>query len=104
MKFNEYQHQAMYFRKPSANSVYAVLGLVEEAGEVAGKVAKTIRDGAEPGALKAHIKKELGDVLWMVAAVASDYNLTLEEIASANILKLTDRLSRGTISGQGDDR
>ena len=40
----------------------------------------------------------------MVAAVASDYNLTLEEIASANILKLTDRLSRGTISGQGDDR
>lgn len=104
INFKEYQAQAGYFRKPTADITYAVFGLCEEAGEVAGKFAKQRRDGTSLVDLKADVKKELGDVLWMVAAVATDIGVPLEDIASANIEKLASRLSRGTISGAGDDR
>lgn len=107
MNFNEYQKEAMKVRLRSADTLYAVMGLAEEAGEVAGKFAKFRRDegfGAPINALRESVKKELGDVLWMMAAVAYDMDLKLEEIAEANIAKLNSRKERGVLGGSGDNR
>ena len=83
-----------------------VLGLSGEAGEVADKVKKVIRD--QKGKLSANDKKaigqELGDILWYVATSARYLGISLEQIASENIEKLESRLSRGKISGSGDER
>lgn len=104
MHMNEYQDRAMKFRKPTADNVYAVLGLVEEAGEVAGKFSKARRDGLNTAEFKDAVVKELGDVLWMVAAIADDLDVHLENVANANISKLNDRMSRHVIGGSGDNR
>lgn len=104
MNLNEYQENARAFRAPTANMFYAITGLAAEAGEVCDKVAKAIRDGHGEDQVREGLKKELGDLLWFVAAVADDNNLTLEEIATANIDKLTSRQIRGVILGSGDDR
>lgn len=103
-ELNKYQQDAMSFRLPSANNFYAAFGLAEEAGEVCGKIAKAIRDGVSQEVLRDQLKKELGDVLWMVAAVAQDNDLTLAEIAEHNITKLSSRSSRGVLNGSGDER
>lgn len=108
MNFSEYQTKAMTFRKESANAFYAALGLAEEAGEVCGKIAKAVRDGFPTAeaeeAFQSAVAKELGDVLWMVAAVAADNGLDLQVVAGANIAKLESRQIRGVISGSGDNR
>ena len=103
MHFDSYQAKAMTFRKPTADNVYALLGLMEEAGEVAGKFSKMRRDGKTDDFVE-DVKKELGDVMWMVAAIASDLQLHLSDIAQANIDKLTKRKEAGTIGGSGDNR
>jgi NTP pyrophosphatase (non-canonical NTP hydrolase) len=82
---------------------YACLGLVEEAGEVAGKRKKQLRDG-DKGPSRADMIKELGDVLWYAAAVARELDVSLEDVAQANLSKLASRAEKGTIHGQGDDR
>lgn len=86
--------------------VYPALGLAEEAGEVAGKFAKAIRDngGVIDGERKEAIIKELGDVTWMVAELCTILNVSLEEVMQKNIDKLTSRKERGVIGGSGDDR
>lgn len=89
-------------RYPS--EIYAVLGLAEEAGEVAGKYAKSIRDGWTEDALHAALLAELGDVLWMVARVADDHHISLSSVVNYNIEKLEGRLVKGTIHGSGDNR
>lgn len=107
MNFNEYQKEAMSVRLPKADTLYAVMGLAEEAGEVAGKFAKFRRDndfGASTLPLREDVRKELGDVLWMVAAVAEDMGLSLQCIAEANIAKLKSRKERGVLGGSGDNR
>lgn len=119
MTFGEYQEAAHKFAVYGGNTLYPVLGLSEEAGEVSGKVAKFIRkhEGITPTQAKEwvtldeeyrvarlEIAKELGDVLWMVAEVAKTMDLNLDEIAEANLAKLTDRKSRGVIVGEGDNR
>lgn len=83
-----------------------VLGLPGEAGEVADKVKKIIRDqaGEISAADKQALGKELGDVIWYVATTARYLGLSLDELAQANINKLESRLERGKISGNGDDR
>ena len=101
---NKYQTEAMTFRTPTADEAYALLNLGAEAGEVLGKVAKHIRDRGDAEVLLQDIKKELGDVMWMVAAIASDFNLTLSEICEHNIEKLNSRKERNVITGSGDNR
>ncbi|MFC1788034.1 nucleoside triphosphate pyrophosphohydrolase family protein [Patescibacteria group bacterium] len=109
MTFEEYQKEskktALY---PSIGKsyVYPTLGLANEAGEVAGKVKKIFRDneGKLDEERKEMLKKELGDVLWYLSQVATELDLTLDEIAKYNLDKLFSRLDRGTIQGDGDDR
>lgn len=50
------------------------------------------------------LKKELGDVLWQLAAVADDFGLSLGDIGRDNLDKLSDRASRGVLDGSGDNR
>lgn len=101
--FNDYQADAMSVRLESANDRYAVLGMLAEAGEVADLAAKSIRDGRKFD-YEINMKKELGDVLWGIAAIAADHGFTLEDIARTNINKLFDRRDRNVLQGSGDNR
>ncbi len=86
--------------------VYPTLGLANEAGEVAGKVKKIFRDrnGVISDADREALKGELGDVLWYLTQICTELDLTLEEVAEANLTKLFSRLERGVIGGEGDHR
>ncbi|MDL1912336.1 nucleotide pyrophosphohydrolase [Chloroflexi bacterium CFX6] len=86
--------------------IYPVLGLANEAGEVAGKIKKVFRDkeGKISEETREALKAELGDVLWYLTQVATELDLSLDEIAESNIAKLYDRLERGKIRGDGDNR
>jgi NTP pyrophosphatase (non-canonical NTP hydrolase) len=85
---------------------YPALGLAGEAGEVAEHAKKAIRDdgGRVTPERRAAAAKELGDVLWYVAQLATELDLDLDEIAQANLDKLLSRQQRGVLSGSGDDR
>lgn len=103
MRFYEYQEEASKtaIYPEQYKIVYPALGLAGEAGEVAEKVKKHIRDGV----LNVEdLKKELGDVLWYLAAIASDLGLNLDDVADANLQKLRSRQARGVIGGNGDNR
>jgi NTP pyrophosphatase (non-canonical NTP hydrolase) len=100
---NEYQIEAMSFRLPSASPEYAVLGLSAEVGELHSLISKAMRDGRKMD-YDQNVKKELGDILWNVAAVALDHGYTLEDIAAGNIVKLSGRKDNNTIQGSGDNR
>ena len=86
--------------------VYPTLGLANEAGEVAGKVKKIFRDkgGVIDETDRQALKGELGDVLWYLAQICTELDLTLAEVAGANLEKLFSRLERGVIGGEGDKR
>ena len=101
MLLNEYQYDAMKTRLPTANSFYAVLNLSGEVGELHSLLAKEIRDGKLDQDL---VKKELGDILWCLAAVVGDFGFTLEEVAKANLTKLQKRKKDNTLTGSGDNR
>ena len=86
---------------------YLTLGLTGEAGEIANKVKKFIRDGAvkdEYLAKRIQIGYEIGDVLWYCAVLAEELEMNLGHIMEKNLEKLADRKSRGTLSGSGDNR
>lgn len=86
--------------------VYPVLGLVGEAGEIANKLKKVARDNEgrwEPD-LTEDYEKEVGDVLWYVAAVATGLKSSLGTIGGKNIAKLFSRKARGVLGGSGDNR
>lgn len=85
---------------------YPALGLAGEAGEVAEHAKKTIRDdgGSVSEERREAIAKELGDVLWYVAQIATELDLDLDQIAEGNLEKLLSRKQRGVLSGSGDDR
>lgn len=132
MELNEYQKRAMETCLPeSDNFAYMFFGLVEEVGELAGKFSKPIRKGIacigcgselaeqlNPEDQSANdvyfldkadeqrdaIKKELGDVAWMLAGLCHELGWTLEEICQDNLDKLASRKSRGVIDGNGDNR
>jgi len=86
--------------------VYPTLGLANEAGEVAGKIKKIFRDkgGVIGDDDREALKHELGDVLWYLTQICTELNLTLEEVAAANLEKLFSRQARGQIGGEGDAR
>ena len=106
--FNSYQRSASKFAiyPPQHKLIYPALGMAGEAGEVANKVKKLIRDGPDkrPDTWREDIASEIGDVLWYCAALADDLNLTLGMIAAQNLAKLQKRKDKGTIGGSGDTR
>jgi len=108
MKLNQYQEAARRTAiYPSEQGlVYTTLGLVGEAGEVAEKVKKRIRDGDDDksGNFEDSVMAELGDVLWYLANCASELGVTLESVALANLTKLESRMVRGVLGGSGDER
>jgi NTP pyrophosphatase (non-canonical NTP hydrolase) len=104
MNLIEYQYAAWQTALPSAKTpAYMYVGLAGEVGELASIYAKEIRDGLVAGSTE-KVKKELGDVLWFVAGIASLYGLSLQEVAQGNIDKLNSRKERNTLTGSGDDR
>lgn len=109
MDFNEYQklsRKTAVYPNSGSNYIYPTLGLSGEAGEVAEKIKKVIRDegGVISEAKKKEIEKELGDVLWYVSQIASELNLSLDGVASLNIEKLYSRMERKVLAGSGDNR
>lgn len=102
MELNYYQQQAENSRLPSADTGYLLLGLIGEIGEVYSLLAKNIRDETELD--EKAIKKELGDCLWFIATICSDFGLSLNDVAQSNIDKLLSRKLRGVIGGNGDER
>ena len=109
MNFKEYQkksRETVIYPNKDNNFVYPTLGLAGEAGEVANKIKKFLRDnqGIVSEENKQEVKKELGDVLWYVAQLATELGLSLDGIAEANIEKIMLRKKNGELSGSGDNR
>ena len=107
--FSEYQTRSrLTAQYPSIGHpvIYPALGLVNEAGEVAGKIKKVFRDkgGEINEETRAALAAELGDVLWYLAQVCTELDLSLADVAEANLAKLLDRQARGQIKGDGDNR
>lgn len=102
MTLNEYQVLAMRYRLPTAGHLYALMGLSGEVGELHSYVAKSYRDDYDYDV--DHIKKELGDILWFVAAIADDLSIDLKDLATTNLNKLESRQARNAIKGNGDNR
>jgi NTP pyrophosphatase (non-canonical NTP hydrolase) len=103
MTLNQYQDAASKTAIYSSTHqiLYPALGLAGEAGEVANKVKKMIRDNNFD---RNGIAAEIGDVLWYLAALSRDLNIDLHDIALENLKKLYDRKARGTLKGSGDNR
>lgn len=108
MNLNQYQNDAMRTAIfPIDQGIeYTTLGLVSEAGEVAGKVKKIIRDhgGNFSQEQRAQLADEVGDCLWYVAALARELGVSLEVVATKNLDKLESRARRGKLGGSGDNR
>jgi NTP pyrophosphatase (non-canonical NTP hydrolase) len=109
MDFTTYQTKSRRTAKYPAIGhpvIYPTLGLANEAGEVAGKVKKIFRDknGVIGEADCEALKGELGDVLWYLAQVCTELEISLDDVAEHNIKKLYSRLERGKIGGEGDNR
>ena len=102
MMMEDYQDLAFKTALESAkNPAYMISNLTSEAGEVAGKYAKWIRDGVldEVG-----MQKEVGDVLWQIAGLSTVMGWSLADIASQNLRKLAQRQTNNTLMGAGDER
>ncbi len=113
MQFSDYQKQSRAtasYPDLGNNFVYPTLGLVGEAGEIAEKIKKLQRDQGifapdkVTAETKTDITKELGDVLWYVTQLATEFGVDLDDVAQGNIDKLRSRLDRGVIGGSGDNR
>jgi NTP pyrophosphatase (non-canonical NTP hydrolase) len=113
--FNNYQEMTAQTAKypPSQALEYLSLGIASEAGEVAGKMKKWIRDDSKLWEIEREEAKqkwvqamssEIGDVLWYCARLADELGLSLSQIAEENMEKLLDRKARGVIGGSGDNR
>jgi len=109
LNFREYQERARLtaiYPRMGQDPIYPALGLCGEAGEVAEKVKKILRDdnGYISEVKREEVKKELGDVLWYVANLCYEFNLDLEDVAATNLEKLASRAERGKLTGSGDTR
>jgi NTP pyrophosphatase (non-canonical NTP hydrolase) len=109
MNFARYQklsRQTAQYPKIGKPFIYPLLGLAGEAGEVVEKVKKVMRNkkGKIDKEFLKMIELELGDVLWYLANLATEFGLSLEKIAKKNLDKLFDRKKRDKIKGEGDLR
>lgn len=98
MEFNDYQKEAAktiqkYLTDDKINEFIPFLGIIGEAGSVLSELKKNLRDGEGYSTFKEKLKEELGDVLWYISTIATQKNITMEEIASYNIQKIRDRFS-----------
>lgn len=102
--FNEYQQAAhtTAVYPPENGLAYLVTGMVAEAGEVAGKVAKHFRGDGELN--RKELAKEMGDLLWFIAETSFHLGVEMSEVAEANLEKLASRQARGVLKGNGDNR
>ena len=110
LSLNSYQRQAgmtaVYPNAGNGNFIYPTLGLCGEAGELANKVKKVIRDygGVLTQELKEKIVDELGDSLWYIAQIATELDVPLNRVAEINLDKLASRAERNKLHGSGDNR
>lgn len=109
MTFEEYQElsrRTAVYPQAGNNFIYPTLGLTGEAGEVAEKVKKILRDhnNIVTEEKRIEIAKELGDVLWYVAQISTEFKLSLDDVARGNIEKLASRNLRNQLHGDGDNR
>jgi NTP pyrophosphatase (non-canonical NTP hydrolase) len=109
MELSDYQRlsrRTATYPGAGENLTYPALGLCGEAGEVAEKIKKTIRDdgGVLTEERRLALAAELGDVLWYAAQLATEAGLDLERIAADNLDKLLSRQRRGVLRGSGDER
>lgn len=109
MDFNTYQKEALktaVYPNIGGNVYYPVLGLCGEAGELANKVKKVMRDhqGVIGPEMVASLWDEVGDLLWYISAIAFELRANLGDLAQLNLDKLKDRADRGVIKGEGDKR
>lgn len=110
INFREYQQGAMstaiYPGKGQGDWTYPALGLAGETGEISEKLKKALRDdgGRMTDERRAALKKELGDVLWYIAALSTELGLDMQQIAEENLAKLAQRKQNNRIRGDGDDR
>ena len=108
MQIDDYQNTAKTTAiYPQEHKIlYPALGLAGEAGEVANKVKKIIRDGVQnmQPDWKQQLAAEIGDVLWYCAVLADDLNMSLSTLAAQNLEKLERRKEQGKIQGSGDKR
>jgi NTP pyrophosphatase (non-canonical NTP hydrolase) len=107
--FSEYQslsRRTATYPHAGDDLTYPALGLCGEAGEVAEKVKKTIRDdgGVLTDERREALARELGDVLWYLSQLATEADLDLDTIAEDNLEKLLSRQERGVLRGSGDNR
>jgi NTP pyrophosphatase (non-canonical NTP hydrolase) len=94
--------ESMIITPPDKRLYENLFGLMSEAGEVAGKIQKSIRDNTNVP--KADIVKELGDVVFYATAIANCYKSNLHEVVEVNMDKLNSRKKRNKIKGSGDNR
>lgn len=109
LTFSEYHEQSQrraIYPNVGDNVFYPVLGICGEAGELAEKLKKCLRDkgGKISDEDRRLMVKELGDVLWYVSAVSRELGIDLEDVAQASLDKVNGRHERGTLHGSGDDR
>ena len=106
MQLDEYQERAGETAIYPEGLNYPILGLAGEAGELCNKYKKILRDkGGEADTNDMdELAKELGDVLWYVAQIATELDTDLETVARRNLMKLEDRQNRGVLGGSGDNR
>lgn len=108
MRFTDYQVKAGETAQYPQDIalLYVTLGLAGETGEIAEKVKKAYRDdgGVITDERREALAKEIGDVCWYIARLCTELDLSLDEVAQANIDKLASRKARGVIHGNGDSR
>lgn len=118
MQLNFYQRKAMETAAYGNQRTYPFLALSEEVGELNGKLAKMVRKenrnldeilldlraGLYLPRVLEDIQKELGDVLWQVAACATELGISFDDLGKQNLSKLKQRAVKGSIIGEGDDR